>query len=261
MIDVSAYLGHFAFRQIRHNTGTGLVQYMDRFGIQRAVVGSAAAITYRNPQAGNEEVAAEVEAHRSRLIPFAVLNPAYAGWQDDLKICQEQFGMKGLRLYPRWHHYSLSDPRCRELVNAAAERRMVVWIPVRVEDRRQQSWLVDIPDVELSEIAGLIRACPKARFIVASGSGLAESPLGRKDGGLPDNYAIDISRLSVEFSNELGQLLSNLGEDRLLFGTGMPFHYPGPAIAKLEILQAPEAVKAKIRSENAIRWLDLPAAS
>ena len=43
MIDVSAYLGHFAFRQIRHNTGAGLVRFMDRFGIDRAVVGSAAA--------------------------------------------------------------------------------------------------------------------------------------------------------------------------------------------------------------------------
>ena len=179
MIDVHAYLGHFAFRQLRHNTGAGLVRLMDRFGIDRAVVASAAAITYRNPQAGNEEVAAEVEAHRSRLIPFAVLNPAYAGWRDDLKICHEQFGMKGLRLYPRWHRYALTDPRCRELVNAAAERRMVVSIPIRVEDRRQQSWLVDIPDVELEEIAGLIRDCPQARFIMHSASG---SP-GRSSAG------------------------------------------------------------------------------
>ena len=259
MIDVSAYLGHFAFRQIRHNTGAGLVRFMDRFGIDRAVVGSAAAITYRNPQPGNEEVAGEVEGHGSRLIPFAVLSPAYAGWQDDLKICHEQFGMKGLRLYPKWHNYTLADPRCRALVNAAAERRMVVSIPVRVEDRRQQGWLVDIPDLEMDEIAGLIRACPQARFIVANGSGIADSVLGRKNSGMPDNYAVDISRLSVEFANELGQLLEILGEDRLLFGTGMPFHYPGPAMAKIEILQASDAVKAKIRAGNAARWLDLPA--
>ena len=75
MIDVNAYLGHFAFRQLRHNTGDSLVRLMDRFGIERSVVSSAAAITYRNTQAGNEEVAAETRAHRSRLIPFAVLTP------------------------------------------------------------------------------------------------------------------------------------------------------------------------------------------
>ncbi len=255
MIDASAYLGHFAFRQLRHNTAAGLVRLMDRFGIERAVVSSAAAITYRNAQAGNEEVAAGVEAHRSRLIPFAVLSPVYAGWEDDLKTCHERFGMKGLRLYPRWHNFSLEDMRCRRLVNAAAERRMTVSIPVRVEDRRQQGWLVDIPDVPFDEIAGLIRECPKARFVIENVSGIAGSVLGCS--GPPDNYAVEISRLSAEFGNEIGQLLASLGEHRVLFGTGMPFHYPGPALAKLDLLDAPERVKARIRSENAREWLGL----
>lgn len=256
MIDVSAYLGHFAYRQLRHNTGAGLVAYMDRFGIQRAVVGSAAAITYRNPQSGNEEVAAEVEAHRARLIPFAVLSPAYAGWQDDLKICHEQFGMKGVRLYPKWHNYKLPDARCRALVDAAAERNMVISIPVRVEDRRQQGWLVDIPDVDLTEIAGLVRACPKARFIVANASGIAGSALARGN-DVPANFAVDISRVGVEFGNELGRLLKILGEDRVLLGTAMPFQYAGIAFAKLDMLGASEALREKICSQNAARWLGL----
>jgi predicted TIM-barrel fold metal-dependent hydrolase len=228
---------------------------MDRFGISRAAVSSAAAITYRNPQPGNEEVAAEVEAHRSRLLPFAVLSPAYAGWEDDLKICHEQFGMRGLRLYPHWHNYQLSDSRCRALVDAAAELGMVTCIPVRVEDRRQQGWLVDIPDVEPDEIAVLIRACPKVRFIIQNAGGISGSVLGRRNNGLPRNYAVDIGRLSAEFSNEIGQMLTVLGEDRVLFGTGMPFHYPGPAIVKLEILRVPDSVKERIRSRNAEAWL------
>lgn len=259
MIDVNAYLGHFAFRQLRHNTGAGLVRLMDRFAIRRAVVSSAAAITYRNPQAGNEETAAEVEGHRSRLIPFAVLNPAYAGWEDDLKVCHEKFGMKGLRLYPKWHGYTLSDQRCRNLVNAAAERQMVVAIPVRVEDRRQGGWLVDIPDVELDDIAALIRACPKARFIVQNANGVSGSILCARNNGLPANYAVDMTRLPVEFGNDLGRTLEALGNDRVLFGTGMPFHYPGAALVRMEILQAPGEVKAKIRSGNAERWLNLQA--
>jgi predicted TIM-barrel fold metal-dependent hydrolase len=83
--------------------------------------------------------------------------------------------------------------------------------------------------------------------------------LGRSGNGLPANYAVEISRLSAEFGNEIGQLLATLGEDRILFGTGMPFHYPGASVAKLEMLNVPEAVKARIRSENAIRWLGLAA--
>ncbi len=258
MIDANAYLGHFAFRQLRHNTGPGLTRLMDRFGIQRAVVSSAASITYRNPQPGNEELAAEVKADRGRLIPFAVLSPVYAGWRDDLKTCHEQFGMKGVRLYPGWHKYALTDPRCRELVNAAAERRMVVAIPVRVEDRRQQGWLIDIPDVELDDIAALIRACPNARFLVQNAAGVAGSALGGAK--LPANFAVDTARLTVEFGNDLARTIQVLGEDRVLFGTGMPFHYPGPALTRLEMLEAPGAVKEKLRSKNAERWLGLSPA-
>ena len=95
IIDVNAYLGHFAFRRLRHNTAPKLLSLMDRARIDRAVVSSASSITYRNPQAGNEEMAAEIKSHADRLTGFAVLNPVYAGWRDDLKTCHQQFGMRG----------------------------------------------------------------------------------------------------------------------------------------------------------------------
>ncbi len=255
ILDVNAYLGHFAFRRLRHNNAAGLLALMDRSRIDRAVVSSASSIAYRNPQAGNEETAAEIHGHSDRLIGFAVLSPAYAGWRDDLKMCQEQFGMRGVRLYPRWHNYRLTDAGCRELVNAATERGMAISIPLRVEDRRQGSWLVDIPEVNQEEIAALVKACPNARFLLDNGSGYVSSPLGRKNNGLPANYVIDIALLSVELANEAGRLIENLGEDRLVFGSGIPFHYAGPAFTKLEILEAAEAVKDKIRWRTAAAWL------
>jgi predicted TIM-barrel fold metal-dependent hydrolase len=257
IVDINAYLGHFAFRQLRHNTAASLLELMDRKKIDRAAVSSAAAITYRNVQAGNEEVAAEVRRHSDRLIPFAVINPFYAGWQDDLQICHEQFGMAGLRLYPKWHNYQLSSPCCRELVNAATERGMVISIPIRVEDNRQRSWLLNIPDVPPEEIVELVKACPKARFILLNGIGYTGCPLGRKDNGLPSNYAIELSRLSAVLANELGHLITNLGAEHVMFGTGMPFNYPDPALVKLEVLDASEADKEKVRSQNAMTWLRL----
>ena len=257
IVDVNAYLGHFAFRRLRHNTAASLLALMDSKQIDKAVVSSASAITYRNAQAGNEEVAEEVRGHRDRLIPFAVINPFYAGWRDDLKICHEEFGMAGLRLYPKWHNYQLSSPCCRELVNAATERGMVISIVVRAEDNRQRSWLLNIPDVPLAEIVELVKAHPKARFILLNGIGYTRSPLGRRDNGLPSNYAIELSRLSAVLANELGQLITNLGVERVMFGTGIPFKYPDPALVKLEVLDASEADKEKIRSQNAMAWLRL----
>ncbi len=255
IIDVNAYLGHFAFRQLRQNTAASLLALMDAKGIDRAVVSSASAITYRNPQSGNEELAAEVKGHRDRLIPLAVINPFYAGWRDDLKICHEEFGMRGLRLYPKWHHYALADRNGLDLIQSATDRGWLISIPLRVEDYRQRSWLVDVPDVAVSELVPLVQAFPKARFVFVNGSGFAGSPLGRKDPVLPENYLIEISRLSAVLENEIGQLIANLGADRVVFGTGMPFAYPDPALLKVDVLDASPEVKEKIRWENAARWL------
>src|SRR5437868_10385221 len=168
-----------------------------------------------------------------------------------------EFGVKGLRLYPCWHGYRLTDAVCLELAHAASEKGLLLSIPIRVEDRRQQSWLADIPDVSHAEIAALLRAAPQAHFILMNGSGYTASALGRPGSDLPRNYSIEISLLTAEVGNELGRLLSVLGEDRLLFGTGMPFHYADPAILKLEILDTTAAVKEKIRRGNAARLLGL----
>ena len=258
IIDTNAYLGPFAFRQLRQNTAEGLLRLMDEKGIDKAMVSSAAAITYRNAQPGSEEVAQATAPHRDRLIPFAVVNPFYAGWKDDLKICHEELGMKGLRLYPKWHNYSLADGCCLELIHQAAERGMLVSIPIRVEDYRQRSWLVDVPDVPLPEIVALVKACPEARFLLVNGAGYTGSSLGKKESDLPANYWIEISRLSALLADEIGTLVSRLGADRLVFGSGMPFKYPDPALLKLEVLDASAQVREAIQGGNAARLLDYP---
>ncbi|HWQ57243.1 MAG TPA: amidohydrolase family protein [Bryobacteraceae bacterium] len=255
MIDINAYLGHFAFRRLRHNTAAGLLKVMDAKGIKKAVVSSAAAIAYRNSQGGNEELAEEVERHRGRLIPFAVLNPAYAGWRDDLKTCNEKFGMKGLRLYPHWHNYRLGDPACVALVNAATERNMLITIPMRVEDPRQRTWLLDIPDLSPVEVEPLIRACPRAKIVMVNGGGYGR--LGRRDGAMPGNVWVDVGRMSAVMANELGSLIKSMGADRILLGTGMPFQYPDPALLKVEVQDISAEDKEKIRSRNAAALLGI----
>lgn len=255
LIDVNAYLGHFAFRRLRHNTAEGLMRLMDKHGIDRAIVSSASAITYRNAQSGNEELFEEVKGHTDRLIPFAVINPTYSDWLHDLRVCHDDFGMRGVRMYPRWHGYSLRDGGARELVHAATELHMIVSIPVRVEDPRQRHWLLDVPDVPLDEIADLIGACPEARFMILKGIRFTNSPLGRKENDLSGNYLIEISRLTALLHAEMRQLIENVGVERLAFGTGMPFKYPAPALLKIEVLDADEDEKEAIRWRNAAEML------
>ena len=255
IIDTNAYLGSFAFRQLRQNTPDQLLKLMDAKGIDKAMVSNPMAITYKNTQPANEELATAVRGHTDRLIPQAVINPFYAGWEDDLKTCCDEFGIRGVRLYPKWHNYALSDECCGELTSAAVARKMVVSIPVRVTDARQRSWLIDVPDVPLAEIVELIKAYPEGRFMILNGLGFTRSPLGKKDNQLPDNYCIEISRLSATIADGLGQLVSLWDGGRVVFGSGMPFKYPDVALLKLEVLDASEEVKDRIRSSNAAAML------
>jgi predicted nucleic acid-binding protein len=48
IVDTNAYLGFFALRQLRHNTAAALLRLMDEKRIDKAMVSSASAITYRN---------------------------------------------------------------------------------------------------------------------------------------------------------------------------------------------------------------------
>jgi predicted TIM-barrel fold metal-dependent hydrolase len=93
-----------------------------------------------------------------------------------------------------------------------------------------------------------------------NGIGFAHSPLGRRDNSLPPNYVIEISRLSAVLDNEIGQLITNLGAERVVFGTGMPFNYPDPALVKLEVLEASEEDRENILWRNAARLLRLTEA-
>ncbi|MGD9498522.1 MAG: amidohydrolase family protein [Armatimonadota bacterium] len=257
IVDMNAYLGHWPFRRLRHNTAEGLVALMDRAGIDRACVSSASAIFYKNSQAGNEELAEQVAGYADRLIPFAVINPTYADWQHDLQVCVEQFGARGLRLYPHYHNYALADGCCNELIAAAVERGLVVSIPIRQIDQRQRHWLLEVPDVALSDLSTLVTRHPEAKFVFLNGIGFVNSPLGKPDNDLPANYAIGISRLSALMQSEIRQLLDNLGTTRVVLGTGMPFKYPEVALLKVEVLEAGDEEKQAILGGNALRLLGM----
>ena len=255
IIDMNAYLGHWPFRQLRHNDAPSLLKLMDRAGVDRACVSSASAIFYKNSQAGNEEIAEQLRGHEDRLTHFAVINPAYVGWERDLQTCAEDFGTRGLRLYPNYHNYALGDACVSELISAATELGMVISLPLRQIDQRQRHWLIEIPDVSHAELENLVQRHPQALFVFLNGLGFTGSRLGQAENGLPENYALGISRMESTMANEIGALVANLGAERVVLGTGMPFKYPEPALLKVEVLDAPDDVKALILGGNAERLL------
>ena len=96
MIDFNAKLGHFPYRPVEGLEA--LLRAMDRHGVEMALVSSLQAVFYRNPQDGNDELAAARAPHRDRFLLSAVLRPNFTGWQDDLLRCAEDYGARAVLL-------------------------------------------------------------------------------------------------------------------------------------------------------------------
>ena len=89
LIDINAYVGHWPFQQLQYNTCEALFERMNKFGVDVSVISNLNGIFYKNTQSANEELYNEIRSNRSvcrdRFIPFAVINPVYAGWREDLE--------------------------------------------------------------------------------------------------------------------------------------------------------------------------------
>jgi predicted TIM-barrel fold metal-dependent hydrolase len=254
-IDANAWLGHYPFRAVPDNAPDGLLRLMDRHGIEQAVVSSLHAVFYSDAHSGNEELARWVSPHRDRLIPCATLNPEYPGWEQDLRQCCEEWGMRGVRLFPAHHRFSLTSLPCLELVRAATRRGLHVAIPLRLEDRRQRHWMDATDEVSLAEIAGLARACPDANILVLEALGVEDSPFVTDPTLANARVCFEFSRMATVLQRSIPELLDRLGPHRLVFGTGMPLKIPGPAVLKLDLLHAPADVKQQLAAANVARLL------
>lgn len=106
-----------------------------------AAVSNLNRLFYVDAQKANEElneVMFSNAAFKNRFLPFATINPILPWWKESLEVCHKQFGMKGIRLFPLYHQYKLTDASCVELVKAARDRNMQVSIPIELRKYKQR---------------------------------------------------------------------------------------------------------------------------
>ena len=259
LLDINAYVGHWPFKQLQFNSCEKLLQRMNRFGVDVSVITNLHGIFYKNTQSANEELHDEVISEsrfRDRFVPFAVINPIYAGWKDDLETCV-RMGMKGVRLYPKYHDYELSDPLCIELVKHLRDLGLPVALTLRMVDSRQRSWMDIEKEWELKDIVPIVREVPDAKYIILN---IANSTrLSEEDERLIKQSSILFDTSGRELS-DLGGMLSRFGKHAFAFGTHSPILDYLTGLLRIEALRSDEAdeeTKKMLRSENAKSFLGL----
>lgn len=259
IFDINAWLGHYPWRPLRHNTAPTLLQLMDKVGIGQAVVSSIEAVFFTNPQTANEQLYREALPYAERLLPFATINPTYAGWEHDLAVCHEQWHMGGLRAFPVHHGYALGDKACSALLAAAHERKLPVAFCARLVDRRQHHWLDSTADLDQTLLASTIASHPDNQFMVLN----SLAPAGTWEALAGQQVLFDISRMTAldialtPTSYNIPSLIRMLGIKQIAFGSGIPFSVPDAALVKLNILKLDEPARSAIAGDNAAHMLGL----
>ena len=260
LIDINANIGHWPFQQTNCNTCEALLERMDEFDIDVSVVSNMNGIFYKDTQASNEELHKEIISNqhfRDRFIPFAIINPIYAGWKRDLDICITKMGIKGIRLYPLYHDYELTHPSCIELVKIARDRDLVVAFTLRMVDSRNRSWMDVDSEWKLEDVIPIIKEVPDAKYLILNiANGI---DLNDKDTELFKNTDIVFDTSGRNIYN-LGELINKFGKDMFAFGTHTPILDYLTGLLRIESLrenEADEATKELLRSGNAKRILGI----
>lgn len=267
LIDINAFTGHWPFMQLQYNTCDALGQRMDKFGTDVSLISNLNGIFYKNTQPANEELYHAIRASRrykDRFIPLAVINPTYAGWQRDLKTSVSKYGMRGVRVYPRYHDYEVTDPRLIQLVKMCGDMGLPVFFVNRMVDSRQRSWMdldyvpyTPKPEWTLKNFIPVLEAVPEAKYVISNiCNGFSLSSNERKVFNNA-NVLMDTSgRSLVNFA----QMMKTYGSDRFAFGTHSPILDYVTGLLRIESLRKDEAdedTKERIRSGNARKFFGI----
>jgi len=267
LIDINAYIGHWPFMQLKHNTCEALIERMNKFGVDISVISNLNGIFYKNTQSANEELFEEIRSKakfRNRFIPFAVINPIYAGWRDDLDVCISKYGFKGVRIYPKYHDFEILDPECIELVKRVRDYGLPVAFNFRMVDSRQRSWIDTayvkdnvIREWNLRNILPIIKAVPDAKYMILNFANAAT--LNAEEMALMKNTDLlfDTSGRTI---THMSDYLKTYGNDKFAFGTHSPILDYLTGLLRIESLSPEEAndtQKEMLRSGNAMKILSI----
>jgi uncharacterized protein len=246
MIDVNVSLHRWPFRRLSGDDPDRLVSYLRQKGVTQAWTGSFDGLLHRDISAVNARLAGDCERSGAKfLVPFGSINPKLPGWKEDLRRCQDVHHMPGIRLHPNYHGYTLADPECAELLDAAVRRGLIVQVAVGMEDERTQNPVMRVPVVNPAPLLDLVKRLPGLRVVILNGNHLSQA---RSLSAAGDVY-FDIAM--VEGVRGVARLANEVSLNRVLFGSHFPFFYFESADLKIKEAGLPEEQARALREGNA----------
>jgi hypothetical protein len=251
LVDTNITLSRWPERRLPLDETKALVAKLRSQGVTEAWAGSFDGLLHKDIASVNARLAAECHKEgRGMLVPFGSVNPTLPDWEEDLRRCHEEHHMPGIRLHPNYHRYQLDDPRFAKLLDLAGERKLIVQLAVSMEDERMQHPLMQVPHVDVKPLAVLLESRPGSRIVLLNWGRAVKSDQLPKLAGAGHVF-FDIA--SVEGVGGVANLLKQVPDDRVVFGSQAPFFYFESALLKLKESPLTDPHLAAIRAGNAQR--------
>ena len=252
LIDVNVSLGRWPFRRLPLDDTAKLVAKLRRHGAAQAWAGSFAAAFDQDPGAANAWLAEECrERGRGLLLPFGTVNPKRPDWERELQRCVETHHVRGLRLFPGYHHYQLDDEAFAKLFSLAAQQKLVLQIVTDLEDERTQPAEATAPHVDAKPLLTRLKDFPAARVVLLNWHRSVSAPL------VPQLVAAGVSFdiATLESVGGVANLMGKISPERVLFGSHAPFFHFESAALKLKESELNLAQLRAVSELNARRLL------
>jgi predicted TIM-barrel fold metal-dependent hydrolase len=256
ILDVDVLLGRWPFAPLEYDTVDGVLTLMDRAGIDVGIVTSLDSVFYYDCETGNRRVGEACKQHPDRFVPLAVINPNLLSWKEHLDECLDAFAIKGIKLHPDFHKFSLLGEPAAGVMGEARRLGLAVYLQTSILDMRHHPGYCFVPEVPIAEVARAVERYPENTFIIGGGkhfAGRVNELLRNTDS---ENFYVVTDGLGGPFDG-LGGLVQRIGSDRLLFGTRTPILYAEAAKWTVEQSTITEQDKTRILGENTAQLLGL----
>ncbi|HQK95315.1 MAG TPA: amidohydrolase family protein [Armatimonadota bacterium] len=224
-LDVCAWCATWPFHGVPHSDVDGLLHLMDRAAIDGALVAPLDAVFDRDCRGPNARLARALATRGDRMAFCAMANPRYPGWQETVRIADEDWGAVAVRVIPTYHGYRTDDQSLVELAEVLAERQLPLIVTTRLLDERSHPPAFRVPPAAMEGVNALRARVPRVTLVV-SWARVAEIA------ALDDNVAVDLSGVQGP-GGFLESLLEPPGQRRVLLGTGAVLQVPECGLAKL----------------------------
>lgn len=244
LTDCHVYLGSSPFRQLEAENAEEFAPRLMKRGVTEAWAGAFEGLLRRDVAEVNRQLVQRCRDHPI-LRPCGTINLALPAWQDDVRRCAEDHGMRVIRLHPNYHGYTLEAPAFRELLDLATKHRLLIQLVAQMEDERTQHPQVRAAPVDLKPLSGIMKEMKEARVMLLN----ANAAMVLKH--LQDCPNVWLDFAMIEGVGGVENLLKSWPSERLVFGSFAPVFYWESAKLKMQESALGEEQKNALQAGNA----------